>query len=90
MNVVISYTLKRLGIVPFLIHSVYCVMFYTKMNYVFAIHKPETLNLTDDEQLILKELAAGKLQKEIEELGNLKKSGCKELGLQIKVFKSYL
>ena len=66
VNMVISYTLKRLGIVPFLIHSVYCVMFYTKMNYVFAIHKPEKLSLTDDERKILKELADGKLQKEIE------------------------
>ena len=41
-------------------------MFYPKMGYVFAIHKPETLNLTEDERKILEELAKGKLQKEID------------------------
>lgn len=35
------------------------------MNYVFSINKPTALNLTDDEKLILTELAKGKLQKEI-------------------------
>jgi hypothetical protein len=41
VNVFVAYTMKRLGITPFMIHLIYCVMFYTKMNYVFAIHKPE-------------------------------------------------
>ena len=66
LNVFIAYTMKRLGITPFSIHLVYCLMFYTKIGYVFAIHKPETLNLTQDEKLILEELAKGKLQKEID------------------------
>ena len=66
INVFIAFTLKRLGITPFSIHVVYCLMFYTKIGYVFAIHKPETLNLTQDEKLILEELAKGKLQKEID------------------------
>ena len=66
LNVFIAYTMKRLGITPFSIHLVYCVMFYTKIGYVFAIHKPETLNLTQDEKLILEELAKGKMQKEID------------------------
>lgn len=65
-NVFIAFTMKRLGITPFSIHLVYCVMFYTKIGYVFAIHKPETLNLTHDEKLILEELAKGKMQKEID------------------------
>lgn len=65
-NVFIAFTLKRLGITPFSIHLVYCVMFYTKIGYVFAIHKPETLNLTQDEKKILEELAKGKMQKEID------------------------
>lgn len=65
-NVFIAFTLKRFGITPFIIHTVYCVVFYTKIGYVFAIHKPETLNLTHDEKLILGELAKGKLQKEID------------------------
>lgn len=66
INVFIAFTLKRLGITPFSIHVVYCLMFYTKIGYVFAIHKPETLNLTQDEKLILDELAKGKMQKEID------------------------
>ncbi len=65
LNVFIAYTMKRLGITPFSIHLVYCLMFYTKIGYVFAIHKPEVLNLTQDEKNILEELAKGKLQKEI-------------------------
>ena len=66
VNVFVAYTMKRLGITPFMIHLIYCVMFYTKINYVFAIHKPESLNLTEDEKKILEELAKGKLQKEID------------------------
>ena len=65
-NVFVAFTLKRLGITPFSIHVVYCIMFYTKIGYVFAIHKPETLNLTQDEKNILEELAKGKMQKEID------------------------
>jgi DNA-binding CsgD family transcriptional regulator len=66
VNVVISFTLKRLGIIPFLIHVTYIFMFYTKMSYVFAVNKPAVLNLTDSEKAILSELAEGKLQKEID------------------------
>ena len=66
VNVFIAYSQKKFGITPFLIHIIYCVMFYPKMGYVFAIHKPETLNLTEDERKILEELAKGKLQKEID------------------------
>ena len=65
-NVVISFSLKRLDIVAFLIHIIYVFMFQIKMNYVFAINKPTVLNLTDDEKAILSELAKGKLQKEID------------------------
>ena len=65
VNVVISYTLKRLGIIPFLIHVVYVFMFYIKIRYVFSVNKPQKLNLTDDEKKILDELAAGKMQKQI-------------------------
>ena len=66
VNVFVAYTMKRLGITPFSIHLVYCLIFYTKIGYVFAIHKPETLNLTQDEKNILEELAKGKMQKEID------------------------
>lgn len=66
LNVVVAYTMKRLGIIPFLIHCTYIVMFYTKMNYVFAIHKPEKLSLTDDERKILDLKLQGFQQKEID------------------------
>ena len=66
VNVFVAYTMKRLGITPFMIHLIYCVMFYTKMNYVFAIHKPEKLNLTVSERQILDLKLQGKQQKEID------------------------
>lgn len=65
VNVVISFSLKRLDIVAFLIHIVYIFMFQIKINYVFAVNKPKILNLTEDEKAIISELAKGKLQKEI-------------------------
>ena len=66
INVVVSFNLKKLDIIAFLIHIVYVFMFQIKINYVFAVNKPEKLNLTEDEKLILAELAKGKLQKEID------------------------
>lgn len=66
VNVFVAYTMKRLGITPFMIHLIYCVMFYTKITYVFAIHKPEKLNLTDSERQILDLKLQGKQQKEID------------------------
>ena len=66
INVFIAFSLKRFGITPFIIHIIYCVLFYIKMNYVFEIHKPDKLNLTEDEKAILFELAKNKLQKEID------------------------
>ena len=65
-NVIISFSLKRFGIIPFVIHSVYIVMFYIKIKYVFKVNTPDKLNLTDDERKILDELLAGKMQKEID------------------------
>jgi len=66
INIFVAYTMKRLGITPFAIHLIYCVMFYTKINYVFAIHKPEKLNLTDSERQIIDLKLQGKQQKEID------------------------
>ena len=66
VNVFIAFTLKRLGIVPFVIHCIYIFMFQTKLQYVFKVNKPNKLNLTDDERKILDELKAGKMQKEID------------------------
>ena len=56
VNVFIAFTLKRLGIVPFVIHCIYIFMFQVKIRYVFTIHKPNKLNLTEDEIKILDEL----------------------------------
>lgn len=66
INVFVAFSLKRFGITPFIIHIIYCIMFYVKINYVFEIHKPDKLNLTEDEKAILSELAKNKLQKEID------------------------
>ena len=65
-NVIIAFSLKRLGIIPFVIHTVYIVMFYIKIKYIYKVNTPEKLNLTDDERKILDELLAGKMQKEID------------------------
>ena len=66
VNVFVAFTLKRLGIVPFVIHCIYIYMFKTKLQYVFKVNKPSKLNLTDDERRILDELLTGKMQKEID------------------------
>jgi len=65
-NVAIAFKLKNLDIIAFCIHCIYTVMFGIKINYVFIPNKPEKLNLTEDEKIILNELAKGKLQKQIE------------------------
>lgn len=65
-NVAIAFKLKNLDIIAFCIHCIYTVMFGIKINYVFIPNKPEVLNLTEDEKIILEELAKGKLQKQIE------------------------
>ena len=65
LNVFIAYTMKRLGITPFSIHLVYCLMFFTKIGYIFTVNKPSKLNLTDDERKILDLKLQGKMQKEI-------------------------
>jgi hypothetical protein len=66
VNVVVSFTLKRLGIVPFLIHVTYVYLFNIKIKYIFAINKPVKLNLTDVERKILDLKLEGKMQKEID------------------------
>ena len=66
INVIISFSLKHLIVISFIIQLTYAVLFYLCMKYVFKIHTPETLNLTEDEKKILQELAKGKLQKEID------------------------
>ena len=66
-NVAISFKLQHLDIIAFCIHVIYTVMFGIKINYVFIPKKAVKLNLTEDEKLVLEELACGKLQKQIEQ-----------------------
>ena len=66
INVIIAFSIKGLIIVSFLIHDDYIALFILLFLYVFTIHTPDRLNLTDDERAILKELLNGKKQKEIE------------------------
>lgn len=66
VNVVVSFTLKQLGIIPFLIHVAYIYMFQTKIKYVYTVNKPNKLNITNDERKILDKLLEGKMQKEID------------------------
>ena len=66
INVFAAFTLKRYGITPFVIHTVYCVMFYVKTGYIFSVNNPDKLNLTDDERKIMDLKLEGKMQKEID------------------------
>ena len=66
-NVAISFKLQHLDIIAFCIHVIYTIMFGIKINYVFIPKKTVKLILTKDENTVLEELAAGKLQKEIKQ-----------------------
>ena len=66
INVIISFSLKNISITGFVIHLVYIRVFKKKINYVFAVHKSEKLNLTDSERQILDLKLQGKMQKEID------------------------
>ena len=66
INVVISFSLKNITITGFVIHLVYIRVFKKKINYVFAVNKPDKLNLTDDERKIMDLKLEGKMQKEID------------------------
>lgn len=58
--------MKNCEILTLAIHSLNCFLFYACAKYLFAELTPSTLLLTDDERNVLKELAAGKLQKQID------------------------
>ena len=66
INVIISFSLKNISITGFVIHLVYIRVFNKKINYVFAVNKPDKLNLTDSERQILDLKLQGKQQKEID------------------------
>ena len=56
-----GYTIMTLGI-----HGLNCVLFYACARFLFGAKPQSTLLLTDDERLVLDELAEGKLQKQID------------------------
>lgn len=66
INVAVSFSLQKLLVFSATIHIVYFILFALCIMYVFSVHVPEKLNLTEDEKSILKEMADGKKQKEID------------------------
>lgn len=66
INLCIALTMKHCEILTLAIHSLNCFLFYACAKYLFAAVFPSTLLLTDDERNVLQELAAGKLQKQID------------------------
>lgn len=66
MNVFIALALKKCEILTLGIHGLNCLLFYFCAKFVFDSAKPKALLLTDDERAVLKEMAGGKLQKQID------------------------
>ena len=64
--VFVVFALKGYAILTLGIHGLNCVLFYACARYLFAANPQTTLLLTDDERLVLRELADGKMQKQIE------------------------
>ncbi len=64
--VFIIFAIKGYSILTLGIHVLNCFLFYLCSRYLFAAIPQTTLLLTDDERLVLQELADGKLQKQIE------------------------
>lgn len=64
--VFIAFALKGYTILTLGIHGLNCLLFYACARYLFAAIPQTTLLLTDDERLVLCELAEGKMQKQIE------------------------
>ena len=67
INLFVSFAVKQYAIMTLGINALNCILFYTLARYLFATKVQATLLLTDDERLVLEELASGKLQKEITE-----------------------
>lgn len=65
INLFVSFAVKQYAIMTLGINALNCILFYTLAKYLFATRVQAVLLLTDDERIVLEELAAGKLQKEI-------------------------
>lgn len=66
LNVFIALAIKGSAILTLGIHGLNCFLFYVCARYLFQAIAQTSLMLTDDERLVLTELADGKLQKQIE------------------------
>lgn len=67
INLFVSFAVKNYAIMTLGINALNCILFYTLAKYLFASRVQTVLLLTDDERIVLEELAGGKLQKEIEQ-----------------------
>ena len=65
INLFVSFAVKEYAIMTLGINALNCILFYTLAKYLFATRVQAVLLLTDDERIVLEELAGGKLQKEI-------------------------
>ena len=66
LNVFVALAVKQCELLTLGIHGLNCFLFYCCAKYLFAAITPTTLMITDDERAVLKELAKGKLQKQID------------------------
>lgn len=64
--VFIVFALKGYSILTLGIHGLNCCLFYVCARFLFEARTQTTLLLTDDERLVLSEMAQGKMQKQIE------------------------
>ena len=72
LNLFVSFAIKQYSIMTLGINGLNCILFYTLAKYLFATKVQSILLLTDDERIVLEELAAGKLQKEIQQFSQNK------------------
>jgi DNA-binding CsgD family transcriptional regulator len=67
IDVFVIFAIKQYAILTLGIHGLNCLLFYLLSTRVFGFVQETTLLLTDDERLVLSELAAGKMQKQIDQ-----------------------
>lgn len=100
LNLFVAFAVKHYEIMTLGINGLNCILFYTLAKYLFATKVQNTLLLTDDERIVLEELAGGKLQKEIKEFSEnrvtqiiknaMVRNGCKsKVELQQKYIAEY-
>lgn len=66
IDVFIVFAYREFALLAVAIHFLNCVFYYLATNLFLRFETKSTLLLTDDERVVLSELAEGKLQKQIE------------------------